>query len=306
MFQANAALFLYATSPVHMGASQAFGLIDNPIARERHSDHPVLAGSGLKGALRHRFAAEGGSWSSERLLSRIFGPDSADEDKHAGAISIGDANLVAFPVRSLRCGYVHATSAYALNRMARCLAQLGRTDFPAPPKALEPGQALVANEKLLQGGRLHLEAYEYEVLKGAAEEVSRLEAVAQWLAKNALPTSSAMDFFRDKITHDLVLLADEDLTWFARNATSVEPHVRIDAKTGAASDGGLFFTENLPVESLMLAPLMASRERTAEAGLAAEAVLEHVARAIHDKWIQVGGDATTGRGLMAATVLQAN
>ena len=34
MFQAHAALFLYATSPVHM-APAVFGLIDNPIARER-------------------------------------------------------------------------------------------------------------------------------------------------------------------------------------------------------------------------------------------------------------------------------
>ena len=29
MFQAHAALFLYAESPVHMGTGQAFGLIDN-------------------------------------------------------------------------------------------------------------------------------------------------------------------------------------------------------------------------------------------------------------------------------------
>ena len=71
MFQAHAALFLYATSPVHMGAGQAFGLIDNPIARERHTEHPLFPGSGLKGAIRHRFHALPG-WSEgatgERLL----------------------------------------------------------------------------------------------------------------------------------------------------------------------------------------------------------------------------------------------
>src|SRR5574337_1276125 len=74
MFQAHAALFLYAQSPVHMGAGQAFGLIDNPIARERHSEHPVFAGSGLNGAIRHRFhALLDSSWHSEKLLDRLFG-----------------------------------------------------------------------------------------------------------------------------------------------------------------------------------------------------------------------------------------
>ena len=128
MFQAHAALFLYATSPVHMGAGQAFGLIDNPIARERHSEHPVFPGSGLKGAIRHRFHALPG-WSEgavgERLLDRLFGPESQSGTLHAGAVSLGDAQLVAFPVRSVKEGYVYATSAYALARAARLLAQLG-------------------------------------------------------------------------------------------------------------------------------------------------------------------------------------
>jgi CRISPR-associated protein Cmr4 len=152
---------------------------------------------------------------------------------------------------------------------------------------------------------LHLEAYEYEASLADGGESGSLAAIAQWLAARALPSSGAMAYFRDKLAQDLVLLSDEDLTWFARNATSVEPHVSIDPKTGTAADGKLFFTENLPVESLMMAPLMASRERTADEGLAAEAVLQHVTTAIHGEWIQVGGDATTGRGLMAASVLQA-
>ena len=310
MYQANAALFLYATSPVHMGASQAFGLIDNPIARERHSDHPVLAGSGLKGALRHRFEAEGGAWvesaDGERLLSRLFGPELDEKRKHAhaGAVSIGDANLVLFPVRSLRRGYVYATSSHALGRMSRCLAQLGIAGLPELPSAVAVGTAVVTNSSLLQGNRLHLEAYEYEVA-GTAEDHARMQAVGAWIASHALPTSAAMNYFRDKMALDIVLLADEDLTWFARNATSVEPHVRIDPSTGAADDGGLFFTENLPPESLMLAPLMTTRERTeADQAIEASAVLDHVANAIHGKWIQVGGDSTTGRGLLAATVLR--
>ncbi len=99
MFAKHAALFLYAVSPVHMGAGTAVGVIDNPIQRERHTNHPCFAGSGIKGAVRHGFTAIGGD---EKLIDRLFGPDAGSGDLHAGAISFGDAQLVALPVRSLK------------------------------------------------------------------------------------------------------------------------------------------------------------------------------------------------------------
>ena len=308
MFQAHAALFLYATSPVHMGAGQAFGLIDNPIARERHCEHPVFPGSGLKGAIRHRFHTLPG-WSEgekgEKLLDRLFGPESRPEDRggrdlHAGAISLGDAQLVAFPVRCVKQGYVYATSAHALARAARLLAQLGVSGVPTAPEPLPAGTTCVANPALLDGDTLHLEAFEYANNPAQAD---KLTTIAAWLAEHALPTGEAHAFFRTKFARDLVLLSDEDFNWFTRNATVVEPHVRIDNNTGSASDGGLFYTENLPPESLMLGSLMASRERSGKGETEAGAVLQHVKGAIDGQLLQVGGDATTGRGLVAARVI---
>lgn len=304
MFQAHAALFLYATSPVHMGAGQAFGLIDNPIARERHCEHPVFPGSGLKGAIRHRFHSlpnwiEGDK--GEKLLDRLFGPESQSSTLHAGAISLGDAQLVAFPVRSVKQGYVYATSAHTLARAARLLAQLGVTGMPSTTlSALTASQTCVANSELLNGDKLHLEAFEYINTPAQADT---LKDVARWLADNALPAGDAHAYFREKFARDLVLLADEDFNWFSKNATVVEPHVRINNKTGAADDGGLFYTENLPPETLMLGSLMASRERSGKGELQAEAVLTHVTGAINGQLLQVGGDATTGRGLVAARVV---
>ncbi len=303
MFQANAALFLYATSPVHMGAGQAFGLIDNPIARERHSEHPVFPGSGLKGAIRHRFHALP-DWSEgaagERLLDRLFGPESQAGTLYAGAVSLGDAQLVAFPVRSVKRGYVYATSALALARAARLLSQLGVSGVPELPSAVASGSAGVADAGLLSGDKLHLEAFEYSHDPAQADA---LKAVARWLADNALPSGEAHAFFRDKFAADLVLLADNDFTWFTKNATVVEPHVRIDNDSGAAAKTGLFYTENLPPETLMLGSLMATRERSGKAEMAAEAVLAQVKGAIDGQLLQVGGDATTGRGLVAARVI---
>lgn len=303
MFQAHAALFLYATSPIHMGAGQAFGLIDNPIARERHSEHPLFPGSGLKGAIRHRFHAlwrDAEGEKSKALLERLFGPESQSGELHAGAVSLGDAQLIAFPVRSVKEGYVYATSAYVLARAARLLAQLGVAGMPAAPIAAAAGKARVANPALLAGDKLHLEAFEFA---NDADDADKLGAVARWLADTALPEGEAHAFFREKFARDLVLLSDEDFTWFAKNATVVEPHVCIDNIKGTAKDGGLFYTENLPPETLMLGSLMASRERSGKGELEAEAVLAQISGAIRGQLLQVGGDATTGRGLVSARVL---
>lgn len=298
MFERNAALFLYCVSPVHMGAGSATGVIDSPIQREVHTGHPSFAGSGIKGAVRHGFRALGGN---EELADTLFGP--ANNDRHAGAVSFGDAQLVAFPVRSRREGYVYATSPLALSRLQRLL-QLARVeaDWSAPQVGsgeclvTEAGRAALGSDD----GGLHLEVFEY-----AATADGRVQSIGEWLGRHALEDDESTRYFRDKLARDLVVLTDSDLGYFAANATLVEPHVRIDANTGTASDGGLFYTENLPPESLMVAPLMASMELSGcRDGLDANAVMQQMHTALQGKLLQVGGDATTGRGLVMARIVE--
>lgn len=295
MFEKQAIAFLYCVSPVHMGAGSAVGVIDNPIQRERHTLHPSFAGSGIKGAARHSWKQLAGD-QAEALLTRIFGPESGTNDLHAGAVSFGDAQLVAFPVRSLKGGFVYATCPLALSRAQRLLKLLGLPAEWNVPGVAE-GQCLLLNDSLLStNDRLHLEVFEYV----KAGEPQGLRAIASDLAERALPEG----YFRAKLRQDLVLLSDTDFAYFVQNATQIEPHVRIDDKTGTASDGGLFYTENLPPESLLIAPLLASATRTGkkEGELAAEDVLDKMKTALDGKLVQIGGDATTGRGLVLFTV----
>ena len=293
MFEKTAALFLYAVSPVHMGAGQAVDVIDNPIQRERHTQHPCFAGSGIKGAVRHGYRALGGD---EADITRLLGPDSNSANLHAGAVSFGDAQLVLLPVRSLKGGYVYATCPQALARAQRLLTLTGQTPT-WPGVKVGDGQCLIANPALLSGDKLHLEAFEYSAK--ASNEVAQIAAD---LATRALPQNPAYQFFAEKIKTDLVVLSDTDFGYFAKNAMLVEPHVRIDEKTGTASDRGLFYTENLPPESLLIAPLMASQTRSGQDDLSAEDVLTKLRPLLDGRLLQIGGDATTGRGLVLATV----
>ena len=134
--------------------------------------------------------------------------------------------------------------------------------------------------------------------------MSLLETINLPTELRALPQGDSYQFFADKLKTDLVLLSDTDFGYFAKNAMLVEPHVRINPETGTADDGGLFYTENLPPESLLIAPLMASQTRTGKQDdhLSAEEVFTRLKPLLDGKLLQVGGDATTGRGLVVAKV----
>jgi CRISPR-associated protein Cmr4 len=308
MFEKQAVLFLYAVSPVHMGAGQAIGVIDNPIQRERHTGHPCFAGSGIKGAVRHAWEALGGD---KTLLNRLLGPDAGSDNLHAGAVSFGDAQLVAFPVRSLKSGYVYATCPQAISRAQRLLSLIGVTvHWPQLPEVKE-GECLLASPVLCsqrqingqQTDVLHLEAFEYRTKE---KESQAVKAIAAWLADNALPQGDGYAFFRGKLKTDLAVLSDTDFAYFSEHATLVEPHVRINDATGTADGGGLFYTENLPPESLLVAPVLASQTRTGRKDDYEDAtsVMAKIKNVIDGKLLQIGGDATTGRGLVVAKVVE--
>lgn len=82
--------------------------------------------------------------------------------------------------------------------------------------------------------------------------------------------------------------------------------MKIDNDTGTAAGEMLFYTENLPPESLLVSPVLASVERTSEKNrhgkpMTAETVMQTLTTGngkpgLDGALIQVGGDATTGRG----------
>ncbi len=296
MFDCKAVLFLYAVSPVHMGSGTALGFIDNPIQRERHTNHPCFAGSGIKGAVRHSFESLGGD---PKLIEQIFGPDSQAPNLYAGAVSFGDAQLVTFPVRSTKESFVYATCPQSLARTQRLMNDLvNKVDWEIP-KINTNGKCVVISDELLDDSKiLRLEAFEFE----AAHRPNLKETLSKEIAEWAMPLGKQHAYFRNKFVNHFVVLSDTDFNFFVENATVVETHVRIDDLTGAAVDTGLYNTENLPPESLLIAPLLTSRTHDGS-NLPASDVLLKIKNVLDNRLLQIGGDATTGRGLVLSRVI---
>ncbi|MEP0774974.1 MAG: type III-B CRISPR module RAMP protein Cmr4 [Acidobacteriota bacterium] len=310
MFEEKRLMFLYCLSPVHMGAGQALGVVDNPIQRERHTGHPVFAGSGLKGALRDEFErAEGKPTTLE-----VFGPEAGNAE-HAGAVAFTDAQVVLFPVRSLRESFVYATCPTALGRLKRAAELVGEDAPWSVPRPTNDDVCLVReNSGLAVKAKVNnadaevviLEAFQFTagIDKAAREQLGK---VADWLAEKAIPNEESYAFFKDKLKKHLLVLTDTRFDYFVQNATTVEPHVRINDESGTADDGGLFYTENVPPEALFVSVAMASQQRvkrgeSANGTKKAKEVINLLDRNLSGKVVQIGGDATAGRGLVAVSL----
>ena len=131
-------LFLHAQTAMHPGSGTALGVVDLPVQRERHTQWPVIPGSSLKGVLRDCCRQQvpgkrGRDADADPDLVTAFGPPAAEADKHAGALSVTDARILAFPVRSLRGVFAWVTCPAVLQRLGRDLQLAGLSPFQCGP-----------------------------------------------------------------------------------------------------------------------------------------------------------------------------
>lgn len=285
-------LFLHAQTPVHPGSGTALGVIDLPVQRERHTQWPTVPGSTLKGILRDTCRRGGGEGGKEDLLA-AFGPETQDADKHAGALAVTDARLLAFPVRSLRGVFAWATCPAVLDRLRRDAGLANcTTGLPAAVPALGRNECACSPDSplLLDGRRVVLEEFELSL----SDETAAAAEWAAWIARQGL----ADELSGDRFQSHLVVLDDDQFTHFVRHATEVVARIGLDYEKKTVKSGALFYQEFLPAETLFYAMVFAHPSRRETHAKAAADIIQYVAASVPGV-LQVGGDETTGKGLCA-------
>jgi CRISPR-associated protein Cmr4 len=272
-----AMVFLHALSPLHAGTGQGIGAIDLPIAREKATGIPYLPGSSLKGVLRDRAAP----WDPETRFA-VFGPDTESASEHAGAVQVGDAKLLLFPVRSLYGVFALVTSPYLLERFRREAEMVGLCT-PEILEVQDPGQALLARDSrvLGDGGKVYLEDLDLE-----AREEAGARAWEDWLAQH----------LEAPVKGRLVVVHDDLMGYLLETATEVVARIRLDDETKTVAPGALWYEESLPTESVLYSLLRTEASRRKGQNLPAEAILAMV-KGLLEGPVQLGGKATVGRGL---------
>src|SRR3954451_18162416 len=178
-------LFLHAQTGLHPGSGTALGTVDLPVQRERHTHWPTIPGSALKGILRDHCREKAqerhqedrdGQGKLRRTKRQVaneddvdlvaaFGPGKVEESNaHAGALSLTDARILAFPVRSLRGVFAWVTCPAVLTRLNRDLKTVRLPELPAGAIArLGENEAACADGSplLVDRDKLVLEEFEF-------------------------------------------------------------------------------------------------------------------------------------------------
>lgn len=273
----------------------------------------------IRGEINDRLAASG--------IEAVFGQETQGSEQ-AGAVSIAEGRVLLFPVRSLMGTFAWITSPLALGRLRRDLGPLtADVDWAfAPPRQAE---ALVppGSDVRLDSGDLVLDEYSF-----STREEPKLADIAKWLAMNALPNDQSYRYWIHRLYHcqapeagaqtgpngssigsNLVVLPDDDFRDFCRFATEVQSRNKIDPASKTVAGTGLWTEEHLPAETLLYTKVLAADPRTPRGGKAetrsgmpeirdASSVLAFI-HCFDGKLVQMGGDATVGRGLVRIRTL---
>lgn len=253
-------IFYHVLTPMHIGSGTTLSLIDLPIQRESHTDFPLMPSSAIKGVIRSSF--------NEQEQEDIFG--NGDEE---GKIIFTDGKILLFPVKSLKGVFAWITSPYVLERFKRDTG-LNIGDLPK----VEADNSLVSSEKILLGkDKLVLEEFTFNAK--IDNKLKKLKEITK------------CDIDEDRI----VLVSDDVFKFFVKNYTEVNARIKIDQTKGTVQQGGLWYEELLPAETVFYG-CIAKRKQDFEEHL------KKVIDKINNNTFQFGGDETLGRGFTKIAV----
>ena len=269
----------YAISPVHAGSGAATSTVDLPIQRERHTNWPHIQASAVKGAMRaHYRKFADGNTNAEDAINLVFGSDKDNDggkkgfdQDYPGAISISDAKLLAFPMRSNIAPFVWVTC-------------------PAVLKRLNNDLDLVKLDTI--GGVHDIDNEEAVIITGDLPDKVILEdAIVKTSNGNNVPAIPEGFPIFDR----LLLISDEMFDYCVSCCTEVQTQIKINSETGTAEGGALRYQELLPADTALYSVVYYSKSSGLN-GLQANTIKQHIEDVIKD-FIQIGGDETLGRGI---------
>jgi len=228
-------------------------------------------------------------------IELTFGPEA--EISHAGALGFTDARILLFPVKSMKGAFAYITCPQVLKRFEEEIIIAGgkielngqKINISGIPKNSFPKDT----SQVLVSSKVILEEYTFELNPN-----EDLKLFANWLAQKT---------GIEEIPQKIVVLSDDDFKDFVHLSTEVITRIKINNATGTVETGALFTEEFLPAETLLYSLALASpifKEKPEEKGIfnqpgkdEAELVLEFF-RAGRPEVMQIGGDATIGKGIV--------
>ena len=240
----------------------------------------------------------------------IFGPDVSTEAKeqtgYSGAISVSDARILLFPVRSLKGVFAYTTCPYVLKKLAMTLREdsNNRKLIMELVKLIEDtlvseNVVVVPSEsKVVTKGKIVLEELLLNVYEGnkSGELRSKLDTLITFL-DNFVP--EGID-----IRSHIVVTSDNVFKILTTVATEVQARIRIDKDKGVVESGALWYEEFLPSDTLLYTTILISKPKVKNNYFSTGAdIKKELNKVFECKKIQIGGDETVGKGFSMVKIV---
>lgn len=281
MFDKAVILGLYSVTPVHAGSGAELSVIDLPIQREKHTQFPIIWGQSLKGVLKSNYRNKNGDGKTDI----IFGPEK-EGSEHASAISVGDAKILLFPVRSLKGVFAYVTCPMILKRFQEDLELAGiksnseNFDVQGDNVVIRKDSVVGADGQVILEDIL-LKVYNEQSLPSVVDKIPEL-----------LPIDN------DTLNKRLAIVSDDLFKAFVTMNTEVIARTRINTKRGTVETGGLWYEEFLPSDTVLYSTIAVGEpKKENEALKSAEDILKELNSFFsRNNFLQIGGDETVGKG----------
>ena len=280
--------WIHTVTPLHVGAGRGLGYVDLPIVREKVTNWPYVPGSSVKGVIADHYGAsseETRNKEENKMMKAAFGTAGSggaeDEGGNAGALVFTDARLLCLPVRSFYGTFAWISSPFCLERFKRDMGQEGPI-----PKPKKDGATVTKTSALTGGGpNIYLEDLDLPAAPDAGTDALAGEIAAKVFSGD----SDWQATFKERFA----VVDDDVFTFLCEAGTEINPHIRIDEKTGVVAQGALWYEEALPVETILTGQVWCDRVFAVK-DVSREDLFERYCHGTLP--LQVGGKASTGKG----------
>ncbi|MGB9823754.1 MAG: type III-B CRISPR module RAMP protein Cmr4 [Candidatus Hydrothermia bacterium] len=288
MYKQKGYLTFYALTPIHMGSGQSISFVDNVVQRERHTSYPTLWSSGIKGVLRE-FAYR--AWQDKDKVNVIFGPEDGS-DQYASCISITDAKILLFPVRSVKGTFAWITCPFVLKRLVEDLKSVAK-DLNISIPFVDDVKVIVGQSSALKidNNQVAFEEFIFDL------DNQNADGIAKEIFNLLLQTEFNETFFKKHFA----IVSDDVFKDFVNYAVEIRTRIRIDQTTGTVKEGALFSEELIPSESVFYSLVFISEPYNKSSNLnSADDILRELHSLFQNGYqiLQLGADETLGKGFV--------
>ncbi len=292
-------LLMYALTPVHMGSGQSLSYVDLPVQREKVTSFPVLWSSGIKGVFRTNFSRYLDIFNSDNknLVDIIFGPEDSD-DSFASCISITDAKILLYPVRSLKGVFAYVTCPFVIKRFINELYSfynesnnnLNEIIKEIKDLTLDDNKVIIKDDSILKinESQVALEEFVFEIEK----------------KDNLINNLLGINFLNELIKEDndiekrVAIVSDNVFKDFVNYSVEIRTRIRIDQISGVTKEGALFTQEFVPSNSIFYSFVFIKNPFNKKNGLSKDDVNQKINDFLSEfNILQFGSDETLGKGL---------